>query len=188
MSRYLLSFQRQGRVWTPEAPTERQIRYLRDARLNVEDGLTRGRAEKSIREHEKARYEAQERLEEAPEIEAFKRKLEELTPRVCTLVPDWAPMHFDDAESYMFYEAIVEEALDYAKLADVKSLQSGFFSDGVSDTDYYLESARDPSPAEFLAFQSGLFKAYLLAESEEFDHLAILKRTLPMIKVSIVSP
>jgi hypothetical protein len=167
-------------------PTIRQIEYLRAAGILMEEGLNRKQASGLIRERERVLSDEQQRRAEAPEIEACIQRLEELRLRVHELLPTWTPQRFDDAVSYMCYVAIVEGALDHAKLADVEALQSGLFSDGVTDADYYLEFIRGPSPAELLAFQSGLFQAYLLAESEEFDHLAILKRTLPMIKVSIV--
>ena len=167
-------------------PTPRQIEYLRNAGIQVEEGLDRRQASGHIRERERALSEEQKRLAEAPEIEAYNQRLEELRSRVHELSPGWTPSRFDDAVSYMCYIAVVEAALDHATGADLVSFQSGLFSDGVTEADYYLDFTRDPSPAEIRAFQSELFNAYLLAESEEFDHLAILKRTLPMIKVSIV--
>ena len=126
--------------------------------------------------------------DDVDEIADYRRRLDQLMPHVRELLPAWTPKHFKDADvdSYMCYVATVEEALEHAKFADLESLQSGLFYDGITDADYYLEFTRDPTPAELLAFQAGLFQAYLLAESEKFDHLAILKRTLPMIKVSIV--
>jgi hypothetical protein len=153
----------------------------------MEQGMNRGQAAEVIRKRERAVSEKQQRLEEEPEIEAYKQRLEELRSRVHELLPAWIPKHFDDAVSYMCYVAVVEDALDHAKLADLESLQSGPFYDGLDmDSDYYLEFSRDPTADEMRQFQAALFQAYLDAESEEFDHLAVLKRTLPMIHVSLM--
>ena len=168
-------------------PTPRQIEYLRNAGIQMEQGMNRGQAAEVIRKRERAVSEKQQRLEEEPEIEAYKQRLEELRSRVHELLPAWIPKHFDDAVSYMCYVAVVEDALDHAKLADLESLQSGPFYDGLDmDSDYYLEFSRDPTADEMRQFQAALFQAYLDAESEEFDHLAVLKRTLPMIHVSLM--
>ncbi len=121
------------------------------------------------------------------EITGYRRRLDELAPKVHELVPAWKPERFDDALSYMCYVANIEEALEHAKFADIESLQSGPFYDGLDmDSDYYLEFIRDPTADEMRQFQSALFRAYLDAESEKFDHLAILRRTLPMIRVSLM--
>ena len=125
--------------------------------------------------------------DDVDEIAGYRRRLGELTPQVRELFPAWAPKHFEDAVSYLCYVATVEEALDHAKLADLESLYGGPFYDGLDmDSDYYLEFTRDPTADEMRQFQAALFQAYLDAESEEFDHLAILKRTLPMIRVSLM--
>jgi hypothetical protein len=168
-------------------PTAHQIEYLRAAGIQTEEGLNRKKARDLIRKREGTMSEEQQRLEEAPEIEAYKQRLEELRSRVHELLPAWTPKQFDDAVSYMCYVAVVQDALDHAKLADLESLQSGPFYDGLdTDSDYYLEFSRDPTADEMRQFQVALFKAYLDAESEEFDHLAVLKRTLPMIRVSLM--
>jgi hypothetical protein len=168
-------------------PTPRQIEYLRNAGIQTEERLNRKQAAELIRQRERAVSDEQQRLEEAPEIEAYKHRLEELRSRVHELLPAWTPKHFDDVVSYMCYVAVVEDALDHAKLADLESLQSGPFYDGLDmDSDYYLEFSRDPTADEMRQFQAALFQAYLDAESEEFDHLAILKRTMPMIRVNLM--
>jgi hypothetical protein len=85
------------------------------------------------------------------------------------------------------YAALIEEALEHAISFDLEQLQSGLFSDGMDiEKDYYLEFTRDPTTAEMQQFQAELFRAYLEAGSERFDHLRILKRMLPMIHVSLV--
>ncbi|MDQ3199928.1 MAG: hypothetical protein M3Q46_12225, partial [Verrucomicrobiota bacterium] len=117
----------------------------------------------------------------------YEKRLEELRSQVQELAPAWTPRHFDDTISYMCYVAVVEDALDHARLADLESLQSGPFYDGLDmDSDYYLEFTRDPTGTEMRQFQAALFQAHLEAGSEEFDHLAILKHTLPMIRVSLL--
>src|SRR5882724_11176720 len=121
-------------------PIPRQIEYLRNAGIQTAEGLNRKRAGELIRERERAVSEEQQRLVETPEIEAYKQRLEELRSRVHELLPGWTPKHFDDAVSYMCYVVVVEDALDHAKLADLESLQSGPFYDGLDmDSDYYLE-------------------------------------------------
>lgn len=168
-------------------PTSRQINYLRDAGIQIEDGLTRKQVGDLIREHERTASKELLRLQEAPEIAAYKRRLEKLGAEVRELLPAWTPKGFDDAESYLFYVATVEEGLDHARLADLESLQSGPFGDGLDmDAYYYLEFTREPTAVEMRRFQAALFQAYLSAESEEFDHLTILKQTLPMIRVSLM--
>jgi hypothetical protein len=110
----------------------------------------------------------QQHHKEAPEIAAYKQRLEELGSRVHELLPAWTPKHFDDAVSYICYLAVVEDALDHAKLANLESLQSGPFYDGLDmDSDYYLEFLRDPTAVEMRQFQTALFQAYLDAESEQ---------------------
>jgi hypothetical protein len=92
-------------------PTPRQINYLRNAGIQTEEGLNRKRAGDLIRERERAVSKEQQRLEEAPEIAAYKQRLEELGSRVHELLPAWTPKHFDDAVSYMCYVSTVEEAI-----------------------------------------------------------------------------
>ena len=168
-------------------PASRQIEYLRNAAIQTKEGLNRKEMGELIRERERAVSEELQRLEEAPEIEACKQRFEELKSQVQELLPDWTPKHFDDAVSYMCYVAVVEDALDHAKSVDLESLKSGPFNDGLDmDSDYYLEFSRDPTADEMRQFQAALFQAHLDAESEEFDHLAILKRALPMIRVSLM--
>ena len=121
------------------------------------------------------------------EIAGYRRRLDEVTPRVRKLVPAWTQLHFEDPDSYTCYVSTVEEAIEHAEFADLESLQSGPFYDGLDmDSDYYLEFTHDPDAEEMRRFQAALFQAYLDAESEKFDHLAILKRTLPMIRVSLM--
>jgi hypothetical protein len=168
-------------------PIPRQIEYLRNAGIQTEEELNRKQVGELIRERERAVSAEQRRLEEAPEIEAYTQRVEELRSQVQELLPAWAPKHFDDAVSYMCYVTVVEDALDHANLADLESLQSGPFYNGLDmDSDYYLEFSRDPTADEMRQFQAALFQAYLDAESEAFDHLAILKRTLSMIEVSLM--
>jgi hypothetical protein len=69
---------------------------------------------------------------------------------------------------------------------DLVELQSGPFYDGLDMDSDYLEFTRDPTADEITAFQAALFRAYLEIASEEFDHLAILKRTLPMIRATLM--
>ncbi len=131
--------------------------------------------------------EERQHLEEAPEIESYRRQLEGLKPRICELLPIWTPSQFEDAISYQSYVDVVESALDHATSFDLEQLQSGLFSDGVDiERDYYLEFTRDPTTAEIQQFQAELFREYLETGSEKFDHLRILKRMLPMIRVSRV--
>ena len=168
-------------------PTPRQIEYLRNAAIQTEEGLNLKQMGELNRDRQRAVREQQRRLEEAPEIKAYKQRLEELRSQVQELLPAWTPKHFDDAVSYMCYVAVVEDALDHAKSVDLESLKSGPFNDGLDmDSDYYLEFSRDPTADEMRQFQAALFQAHLDAESEEFDHLAILKRALPMIRVSLM--
>jgi hypothetical protein len=170
-----------------KAPTARQIEYLGSAGTTVTPDLRRGDAQKLIREHERTVDEERRRREEAPEIESYVTRLEELKSLVSALVPDWAPRRFDDAVSYMCYVSTVEDALDHALRYDLTELHSGLFSDGLHmDADYYLEFARDPTLEEMRGFQAALFRAYLNAESEGFDHLEILRRCLPMINPRLV--
>ncbi len=155
--------------------------------IAVSAELSRGDAQKLIHEHERALAEERRRREEAPEIEAYKQKLDELTPNVREFIPDWLPTEFDDAVSYMCYVSVIEDALDHARYYDLTQLQSDLFYDGLDiDVGYYLEFTRDPTPQEIHDFQAALFRAYFDAESERFDHLAILRQTLPMIRPSLI--
>jgi len=170
-----------------KSPTARQIDYLRQLGRALPAELNRGGAEKLIREHEKAVSEQRQRLEEAPQIESYRRQLEELKPRIHELLPIWTPSQFDDAISYECYFDVVENALDHATSFDLEQLQSGLFFDGLDiERNYYLEFARDPTTTEMRQFQAELFRAYLEAGSEKFDHLRILKRMLPMIRATLV--
>ena len=102
-------------------------------------------------------------------------------------MPIWTPSQFDDAISYECYFDVVENALDHATSFDLEQLQSELFFDGLDiERNYYLEFARDPTTTEMRQFQAELFRAYLEAGSEKFDHLRILKRMLPMIRATLV--
>ena len=170
-----------------KAPTPRQIDQLRSSGIAVSPGLSRGDAQKLIHEHERALAEVQRRREEAPEMEGYKRKLEELAPTVREFIPDWLPTDFDDAVSYMCYVSVIEDALDHARSYDLTQLRSDLFYDGLDiAVGYYLEFTRDPTPTEIHNFQAALCRAYVDAESERFDHLAILRQTLPMIRPSLI--
>ena len=125
--------------------------------------------------------------DDVAEIESYRQQLQALAPRIRELVPDWTPQQFDDAVSYMCYVSVVESALDHATGFDLVELQSGPFYDGVDvDSEYYIEFTRDPTAEEIRQFQTALFRAYLDAESEQFDHLAILKRMLPMVRATFM--
>jgi len=125
--------------------------------------------------------------DELAETEPYYQQLKTLAPRIRELVPDWTPQQFDNAVSYTCYVSVVESALDHAASYDLVELQSGPFSDGLDmESDYYLEFTRDPTAEEIRRFQAALFCAYLEAESEEFDHLAILKRVLPMVRATLM--
>ena len=170
-----------------KAPTPRQIDQLRSSGIAVSAELSRGDARKLIHEHERALAEEQRRREEAPEIEGYKRKLDELTPNVREFIPDWLPTEFDDSVSYMCYVSLIEDALDHVRCYDLTQLQSDLFYDGLDiDVGYYLEFTRDPTRQEIHDFQAALFRAYLAEESKRFDHLAILRQTLPMIRPSMI--
>jgi len=169
-------------------PTAREIEYLRTVGITVTPELRRGDAQKLVREHERTVGEEQRRHEEAPEVESYAKRLGELKSQIQHLVPDWTPKHFEDAVSYMCYVSLIEDALDHAKYYDLTQLQSDLFYDGLHiDVAYYLEFTRDPTAHEIRGFQAALFCAYLAAESESFDHLAILRDTLPMIRASSVN-
>jgi hypothetical protein len=121
------------------------------------------------------------------EIADYRRRLDEVMPRIRKLVSGWAPLHFEDPDSYIYYVSTVEEAIEHAEFADLESLQSGPFYDGLDiDSNYYLEFTRDPNEEEMRRFQAALFQAYLDSESDNFNHLVILKRTLPMIRVTLM--
>jgi hypothetical protein len=168
-------------------PTRRQMDYLRTQLAKSGDGLTRAEAEEIIREHDRRAWGEQQRLEEAPEIEACDKRLEQLKARVHELASDWTPPSQTDLNSLSCYVEVVENALDHATGFDLLELQSGPFFDGLDiEANYYLEFTRDPTPAELRGFQAALFRAYLEIQSEEFDHLTILRRTLPMIRVSLM--
>jgi hypothetical protein len=168
-------------------PTARQTDYLRTHLDKSGDGLTRGQAEELIRQHDRSVRAEQQRLEEALEIEACNKRLEQLKARVHELAPDWTPQKLTDLTSLSCHVQVVEDALDHALGFDLVELQSGPFFDGINiGADYYLEFARDPTAAEMQCFQAALFAAYLEAESEEFDHLAILRRTLPMVYATLM--
>ena len=82
--------------------------------------------------------------------------------------------------------SVIEDS-DHAKYYDLTQLQSDLFYDGLdSRVGYYLEFTRDPTPDEIQGFQTALFRAYVGTESERFDHLTILRETLPMIRTSLV--
>ena len=181
LGRKLLRDKQKSKTLTP-----RQIEYLKNAGIEMEEAPSRGQAEEVIRAREKAISEGQQRLAEAPEIEGYNQRLQELKARVRVIVPDWTPREFSDAMSLLCYVNVVEDAFDHATGFDLVALQSGPFSDGVTDSDYYLEFSRDPTLSELRGFQAQVFLKYLEVECEEFDHLAILKRTLPMIEVSVL--
>ena len=156
-------------------PTLRQLDYLRSHLGKSGDGLTRGQTEELIRQHERTIRMEEQRLAEAPEIEAYNQRLEELKAPVHELAPDWSPPNLTDLTSLSCYVAVVEDALDHATRFDLAELQSGPFYDGLDiDSKYHLEFTRDPTAEEIRCFQAALFRAYLDAESEKFDHLAIL--------------
>lgn len=123
---------------------------------------------------------------EAAEIEEGRARIRELMPSISALIPNWVPTEPSDKIAALCYATVVADALDHATSFDLESLFSGPFYDYVSQTDYYLESTRDPTDDELRAFQEQLFLAYIDAGSEQFDHLPILKRALPMIKTSVM--
>ena len=168
-------------------PTSRQTDYLRTHLGKSGDGLTRGQAEELIRQHDRIVRAEEQRLKEAPEIQACNERLEELKAPVHELAPDWTPPNLTDLNSLSCYVEVVENALDHATGFDLVELQSDPFFDGLDmEASYYLEFTRDPTAAEFRGFQAALFRAYLKTQSEKFDHLAILRRTLPMIRASLM--
>jgi hypothetical protein len=168
-------------------PTSRQIDYLRTHLGKSGDGLTRGQADELIRQHGRIVRAEEQRLEEASEIEACNERLGELKAPIHDLAPDWTPPKLADLTSLSCYVEVVENALDHARGFDLVELQSGPFFDGLDiEANYYLDFTRDPTAAELRAFQAALFHAYLETQSEKFDHLAILRRTLPMIRISVM--
>jgi hypothetical protein len=168
-------------------PTSRQMDYLRTHLGKSGDGLTRGQAEELIRQHDRIVRAEEQRLKEAPEIKACNERLEELKAPVHELAPDWTPPNLTDLNSLSCYVEVVENALDHATGFDLIELQSNAFFDGLDmEASYYLKFTRDPTAAEFRGFQAALFRAYLKTRSEKFDHLAILQRTLPMIRASLM--
>ena len=82
---------------------------------------------------------------------------------------------------------MIESALEHVTGYDLVELQSEPFWDGLDiNSNYYLEFGRDPTAEEIRRFQAALFRAYLEARSEKFDHLAVLRRTLPMVRASLM--
>jgi hypothetical protein len=181
-ARRLLSDQQKSKP-----PTARQMDYLRTHLDKSGDGLTRGQAAELIRKHDRSVRADQQRLEDAPEIEAYNKSLEQLKARVHQLAPDWSPQKQTDLTSLSCHVQVVEDALEHALGFDLVELHSGPFFDRINiGANYYLEFARDPPAIEIQRFQAALFSAYLEAESEEFDHLAILQRTLPMVHATLM--
>jgi hypothetical protein len=168
-------------------PTPRQIEYFRTAGIVIDEELSRGQAEAIIGARERTLSEERQRAEEAPEIQACIQRLEALRARVNAIDPKWHPDTPSDLASIICYEVRVEDALDHATRYDLVELQSGLFYDGLNrDSDYYLEFTQEPTAEDIRRFQEALFNAYVEAGSEEFDHLAILRRTLPMIRATLV--
>lgn len=173
-------------------PSTSQIKQLRQ--LGADENIAdRGQAEDLIRAHQRAvqkeeeeQARLQQRLKNAPEIEACNKRLQDLGQQVTSLIPDWTPKTFDDLEPLLAYTQFVEEALGYATEFDLETLQGEPFSDGVTEEGYYLEFTRDPTESELQRFQAKIFLKYLETESNMFDHLAVLKRALPMIRASIL--
>ena len=126
-------------------PTSRQMDYLRTHLGKSGDGLTRGQAEELIRQHEKIVRAEEQRLAEAPEIEACNKRLEELKAPVHELAPDWTPPNLTDLASLSCYVEVVENALDHAMGFDLVELQSDPFFDGLDiEASYYLEFTQRP--------------------------------------------
>ena len=108
-------------------PTSRQTDYLRTHLGKSGDGLTRGQAEELIRQHDRIVRAEEQRLKEAPEIQACNERLEELKAPVHELAPDWTPPNLTDLNSLSCYVEVVENALDHATGFDLVELQSDPF-------------------------------------------------------------
>jgi len=172
-------------------PSRRQIEQLRNFGAEPENIISRGQAEVLIHEHQKALQKqeqenaaAQQRLEDAPKMEACNKRLQELEVRVNDILPGWAPEKFNDLESLLVYTDLIEEALDYATRFDLTELYGGPFFDPAESADYYLEFSKDPTAAEVRTFQADIFVNYLSAKGEQFDHLTPLKHAFPSVKIS----
>src|SRR5205823_3498340 len=130
-------------------------------------------------ERRKSLEDERKRVEEAPELEACDKRLEELKPLVRETLPDWNPPEFhNDLSSLSAYVDLVAEALEHAKSFDLGALQSDLFYDYVTEKDYYLEFQRDPTDVEMRSFQGAIFHNYLKTGSERFNHLSVLNRSL----------
>ena len=124
--------------------------------------------------------------DQAAEMEEGRAQIRALLPQIHTLIPNWSPTEPSETIAALCYSTVVTDALDHAASFDLESLFSGPFYDYVSETDYYLEAQRDPTEDELRAFQAQVFLAYIEAGEERFDHLPILRRTLPMIKATVM--
>ena len=124
--------------------------------------------------------------DEAAEIEEGRAQIRALLSQIHALIPDWSPTEPSERIAALCYSSVVTDALEHATSFDLESLFSGPFYDYVSETDYYLEAERDPSEDELRGFQAEIFRAYIEAGEERFDHLPILRRTLPMIKATVM--
>jgi len=174
-----------------KTPTKSQLQRLAGYGVSIENVATRLDAATIIKQHEKAERLATEQLRldeqralDAPAVAAAQMQLEELKEQVRHLIPKWNPQSLDDYNALRMYINMVDEALDYANMFTLEELLGNPFTDPTKEDDYYLETVSDPSNEELTAFKASVFLAYVKAGGESFEHLRLLKKAFPSLKVS----
>lgn len=174
-------------------PTAKQVQHLKELGVDPQTVLNREQANELIgvqkaiiREKQREAAEAQQHVDDAPEVKQCLERLGELKTSVNQFLPGWKPPEFSDLDSLLSYAETVAEALEYATGFTLESLYGGPFFDPLKSEDYYLEFTRDPTADELRRFQADVFLRYLALQEEGFDHLKLLRNAFPSVKISLL--
>lgn len=172
-------------------PTPKQLESLKALGVDSQTIVNREQASEIIgvrkaviREKERDDAAAQQRADDAPEVERCLERLSEIATSVNEFLPAWRPATITDLEPLSSYVDTVAEALEYAVGFDLESLYGGPFFDPLKSEDFYLEFSRDPTADELRRFQAAVFVGYLAQAGEDFDHVSLLRRAFPSVTVS----
>ncbi len=171
--------------------TPKQEKRLAEYGIDFSSIKTREQASSIIKKKDKINQERDgaealitQRELDKPEIDKCLSEIDKLASSISKFAPAWRPCSPKDLDEIITYRELLEEALEYAESHTVESLQGGPFGDPKSGTDYYLDFPSDPTHEELNNFRKQIFLNYLKEESEEFNHVSILKKTMPNLRIS----
>lgn len=173
--------------------TSTQRKRLLEYGISVETASNRREANELLKKEEIVRRRASEKLAsrekqllDKPNIEECQREIQKSIESINLFAEGWSPIFPEQLDDLEAYRDLLFEALEYTQAFSLESLTSDLFFDPKNGGDYYLEYDATPSREHWNAFRKKIFLAYLKNEGEDFNHISILRASMPTIRATKV--